>query len=195
MKAYKKKHAKKAVTIEYMHGLCIVWIICMVCEMFVVFLTTRYISSYNSDPLIVVGRLEDVEFGNSSSHSIFSDLLTIRVNGDSYYVRDNFSMTKTFGINYTMAELKSIMDNKVGEYIQIKYIKSGISNIVIGLTIDNIEYVNEQINRKDNISSETNVRNIAIALFLFTAIALTLTITKIVRQKLFLKRLFFEDKI
>lgn len=135
--------------------------------------TTIHIHAFSKTPTIISGRLQEVNYSYQSS-------LELHVDGDIYVLRkESKYSSRTFGLreNMTLRAIRDVLDKSIGREIHLKYLNESGKNRIVQLSIDGVDYIDENLAVTDFIGLENTTRWIGIAI-LFISILLFVLIWK-----------------
>ena len=123
-------------------------VLMVLCMIVMILVSSIYIHLYSQEPVVVTGKLEDVQWARNNSIAIYMD-------GNRYVVHKDPYSSRSFGVlgNTKLGTLMTTWEKKIGSECKLEYVKTGSRyNKVVDLRIDGFDFIHKDIAIKDNMS-------------------------------------------
>ena len=133
---------------------------------------TVNISELSEMPIPISGRLQDVEYGYQQS-------LDLHIDGEIYILRKpNKYSNRSFGLlnDMTLREIRGFLEQNRKD-IDLEYVRKNGKNLIVRLSIAEIDYIDKDIAVRDFVGLERTTRWVWIGI-LFATIVLFVLICK-----------------
>jgi len=141
---------------ETILGLFIVMPLLILLTVIMLIDTTNTIHSYEKQPTYVAGRLEKIGAG-------YQHTVELYVDGNIYVIRKESEYSKrSFGIvgNISQFKLRDRLWPKIGKEARIGYVWIGNKRNVVMLSVDGVEYINQDVAVSDFIGMKKTTRKV-----------------------------------
>lgn len=145
-------------------------ILLALCMLVTILVTSYYIYLYSQEPVVVTGKLEDVQWARNNSIAIYVD-------GNRYVVHKDPYSSRSFGVlgNTKLGTLMTTWEKKIGSECKLEYVKTGSRyNKVVDLTIDGFDFIHKDIAINDNIDDQKTMRYIGIVVLFLAVVCVSL---------------------
>ena len=139
--------------------------------------TTNTIHSYEEQPTYVSGQLEKIGAG-------YQHTVELHVDGNIYVIRKESEYSKrSFGIvgNISQFKLRDRLWPQIGKEARIGYVWIGKKRNVVMLSVDGVEYINQDVAVKDFIGMEKTTRKVGFGVLSALIVAFVLIWRKLAR--------------